>query len=504
MLKDPRDLFVFEIANNHQGDVEHGKKIIAEVAAVCKRHGLFGAIKFQLRQFDTFIHPRYRELPANKHIPRFLETALPFEDFAELARTVKEFGLVPMSTVFDEASIPVFQRLGFEILKIGSCSARDYPLLRALRQIRKPVVLSTAGLSLDEVDRAVWELDRRPEDLAIMHCVGIYPSSLDQLLLDRISALRQRFPGHRIGFSTHEDPRSTLPIQIASALGATIFEKHVGLAAGDYSLNAYSAPPEALDQWAKAYLAARAMRDYSVVHAREVHSAERAQLRTLEHMSYLRKDVKAGQAILPEDLCFAIPQADGQASAEEVYGQNLEADRDYKSGDPLRRQAIRGGAGNGSEAVLREYTRLTRESGLVLREGTEAEISCHSGIEQLTRHGALLVTLVNESVCKKLILLTAGQLHPSHQHPDREEFMRVLHGDAELESAGKWRSLPREDFCRIKTGEWHSFRSQTGGVIEEITTHYGGAKSQYADPGQRSKKIKVQWAGGQWRWQSQS
>ena len=54
-------LFVFEMANNHQGDVEHGRRIISEMGQIAARHAIQAAVKLQYRDLDTFIHPDYRE-----------------------------------------------------------------------------------------------------------------------------------------------------------------------------------------------------------------------------------------------------------------------------------------------------------------------------------------------------------------------------------------------------------------------------------------------------------
>ena len=70
------DLFVFDMANNHQGSVEHGLKIIDGVGAAARKHGVRGVMRFQFRQLDTFIHPSHREASDNKHIPRFQSTRL--------------------------------------------------------------------------------------------------------------------------------------------------------------------------------------------------------------------------------------------------------------------------------------------------------------------------------------------------------------------------------------------------------------------------------------------
>ena len=54
---DFNNLFVLDLANNHQGSVEHGLKIIKECGKMVRKHNIRAAMKFQFRQYDTFIHP---------------------------------------------------------------------------------------------------------------------------------------------------------------------------------------------------------------------------------------------------------------------------------------------------------------------------------------------------------------------------------------------------------------------------------------------------------------
>ena len=58
---DFRDMFILDLANNHQGSVEHGLKIIQSTAEIVKRHSVRAAIKFQFRQLDSFIHPSHQD-----------------------------------------------------------------------------------------------------------------------------------------------------------------------------------------------------------------------------------------------------------------------------------------------------------------------------------------------------------------------------------------------------------------------------------------------------------
>ena len=67
-----RKLFIFEMANNHMGDIKHGLRIIREFAKIKNDFPEFDfAIKFQFRNIDTFIHPDYKERTDLKYVKRF-------------------------------------------------------------------------------------------------------------------------------------------------------------------------------------------------------------------------------------------------------------------------------------------------------------------------------------------------------------------------------------------------------------------------------------------------
>ena len=76
-----RNLFVLDLANNHQGDIDHALKIIKSVGKVVNNHNVRSVFKFQFRQLETFIHPDHKTLSDNKHIPRFLSTEMKSYEF---------------------------------------------------------------------------------------------------------------------------------------------------------------------------------------------------------------------------------------------------------------------------------------------------------------------------------------------------------------------------------------------------------------------------------------
>ena len=169
-------LFIFELANNHQGDVRHGRRIIDEMAKIARQFGIRAAVKLQYRNLATFIHPAFRT-GEHKHIKRFLSTELTKENYATLVEAVRDAGLVTICTPFDEESVDDIVNHGIEIVKVASCSANDWPLLQRIVESRKPVICSTGGLRLDEIDQVVnFFTHRHVQDFSLLHCVGIYPT----------------------------------------------------------------------------------------------------------------------------------------------------------------------------------------------------------------------------------------------------------------------------------------------------------------------------------------
>ena len=94
------DLFILDLANNHQGDVAHGIRIISEMGEVIRRHEVKGLIKFQFRQLDSFIHPDHIVSSDNKHIPRFLSTRLNLDDYSHLLAQIRQSNMSAICTPF--------------------------------------------------------------------------------------------------------------------------------------------------------------------------------------------------------------------------------------------------------------------------------------------------------------------------------------------------------------------------------------------------------------------
>jgi len=334
---DFNDLFIFEMANNHQGVFEHGLRIIRAMASVARKTGVRAAMKLQFRDLDTIVHPEHRENSDNRFVKRFMSTKLSDEHFSQYVEETHNAGILSMCTPFDEPSVDRIEKLGIQIVKIASSSANDWPLLERAVSARKPMVCSTGALTLREIDSSVDFLEKRGADFSLMHCVSIYPTPNHLLSLNQIDLMRQRYPHLAIGFSTHEDPSNPHVIRVAYAKGARLFEKHVGIPTSTISLNAYSANPEQVEAWISSWKEAKEA--CGSEKERIIPSEEERDAHSFMRGVYLVKDIPVGTKLARDDVFFAIPVLDGQLTANH-WREGLVAHRDYKKHEPITVKSV--------------------------------------------------------------------------------------------------------------------------------------------------------------------
>ena len=478
---DFKDLFVFEMANNHQGQVEHGTRIIQELAQVARAKGVRAAIKFQFRQLETMIHPSHQQGSVNKHIPRFLSTRLLREQFRLLTETVRKEGLVTICTPFDEESVDMIVDFGIEVVKVGSCSATDWPLLEKIADCDKPVIFSTGGLTMKQIDDLVSFFDHRRVHHAIMHCVALYPTPDDKLQLNQISALCLRYPDKVIGFSTHESPNDFSPVQVAVAKGARMFERHVGVETDEVTLNAYSGTPETVGLWIESYQKAKRLCGED---QRPAASAEeRTALHSLKRGVYAQRALKRGLMVKRDDLYFAMPCEPGQLTSGE-WKEGIVTLEDVAKDQALQTTALQIPHDPDKQVLftaIHTIKGLLNEARVALNTDFKAEFSHHYGIAKFPQVGATIIECINRDYCKKLIIQMPGQRHPSHFHKKKEETFQVLFGIQEVEVDGRRRTLYPGDIQLVQQGVWHEFWTETGAIFEEISTTHFNDDSFYAD-----------------------
>jgi len=474
--------YILELANNHQGSVEHAKSIIDDFSELKYRYSLNVGLKVQFRNLETFIHPDFKNSDL-KYVKRFNETRLEVDQFKEILTYAKQKGMKTVATPFDNESLRLFDQLDVDILKIASCSADDWPLLREAAKIQRKIILSTAGIGMETLHKVYNLFKSHQRDFAFMHCVADYPTPRDSANLRRIEELREEFSDIEIGFSTHESPKEKSLAPYAQALGCTIFEKHIGKETDKIKLNAYSCTKDEYENMLKD------MSDFNKSYT-GVSTTQKEALQKLKRGIYAKRHLPSGHEITEKDIFFAMPCQPGQLDASRVddaIGSILNTPVSAKERLTAGEINIRGQ--NKKERIVSEAKDMLSSAKIPFSKTDKYEISCHYGLENFEKFGALIIDKVNREYCKKLIIMFPRQKHPEHYHIRKEETFELVSGDCNLYIKGVKKSLKLGKPFLISRGSEHRFETTAGCIIEEIsTTHYSG-DSVYSDPGILRKPI---------------
>ena len=162
-----KNLFVFDLANNHQGDFNHAKKIINKIGKISENKKIRGVFKLQFRNLDTFIHKDFINDTTNPNVQRFLTTKLNWDDYKKIRQEIRKSKMLSMCTPFDEESVEKIKEMKFDMIKVASCSANDWPLLEKVSQTGLPIIISTGGLLIEDIDKLVSFLSIRVQILQL-------------------------------------------------------------------------------------------------------------------------------------------------------------------------------------------------------------------------------------------------------------------------------------------------------------------------------------------------
>ena len=477
------DLIIFEMANNHQGSVEHGKAIIKELGKVTRKYNINAAVKFQYRDLDSMIHPDFIERTDVKHIPRFLSTRLTADQFSEMVECVKENDMHTMCTPFDEKSVDLIMDHGIEIIKVASCSAIDWPLLEKIAATKKPVIISTGGKTFAEIDNIYNFMSHRNVDFAMLHCVGLYPVGDQFVQLNCMDKMINRYPDITIGYSGHENPSDYTIAHMAIAKGAKILERHIGMATDVIKLNAYSTDVKDVERWIEEIVRARTI--CGDAKKKYISPEEIQSMNELARGCYAAVPIKKGDIISKDKVFFAMPCASGQTTSGQ-YQDSMVASRDYEAKEAIyeeRKVTLT----NSFRSVIHDVKGLLYEAKVVIPKDFDLEISHHYGMEHFRSYGCTMVNIINREYCKKILIVLPGQTNPMHTHKLKEETFQVLYGTLELTVEDQVYHLNPGEIFTVERYKPHSFTSVDGCVFEEVSSNHSRGDSFYADTAIQSK-----------------
>lgn len=214
-------LVIAEVGINHEGDLGKALQMVRDAhRAGCE------CVKFQCHVIeDEMIRNDIIPGNATESIWNIMERcALTEEEDRIVQALTQSLGMIYLSTPFSRSAVDRLESMGVPAYKIGSGECNNYPLIRHIATLGKPVILSTGMNDIPSIRKSVNILEESKIPYALLHCTSMYPTPYDKVRLGALGDLQAAFPNAVLGLSDHSLGNWTC--FGAVALGACILEKH--------------------------------------------------------------------------------------------------------------------------------------------------------------------------------------------------------------------------------------------------------------------------------------
>jgi sialic acid synthase SpsE len=227
-----------EVSGEHRGSKDRALDLILaikEAGADAAKLQLFDPVKLAVARGGKHKVLTEGLWKGRTLLDLYIETFTPRSWFPDLFAYAREIGITLFSSVFDEEGVDYLETLGCPTYKVSSFSVTDLALIRKAASTGKPLIISTGMAGHEEIVEAINATVRIGKDgwsckelceVALLHCVSSYPCKIEDANLTRILALRED-TSPVIGLSDHT--LGTTAAIVATALGASIIEKHITL-----------------------------------------------------------------------------------------------------------------------------------------------------------------------------------------------------------------------------------------------------------------------------------
>ena len=214
---------IAEIGINHNGDIDLAKELIDMAhTSGCD------AVKFQKRNVEEVYSTEELDKPRESPwgtTTREQKHGIEFNivQYKELEEYADEKGLDFIVSCWDlDCLQEVEDNLNVKYHKVASALATDRDFLEALHYTGKPIILSTGMCTDEQVDAALKILKHTEYVLA---CTSTYPTKEEEVNLNYINTLKEKYPYLSVGFSNHYNGLAACIG--ATALGAECLEFHI-------------------------------------------------------------------------------------------------------------------------------------------------------------------------------------------------------------------------------------------------------------------------------------
>lgn len=316
-ISDSDPAFVIaELGHNHQGSLETCLQMIRAAA-----YSGASAVKLQKRNNRELFTKEAYDAPYNSenaYGPTYgtHREALEFGELEYKAciEEAKRSNILFFATAFDFSSADFLANLDVPGFKMASGDLKSLPLLKYVAKFGKPMIISTGGANLEDVDAAVQTIKNEGTPLAVLQCTAAYPPKYEELNLNVIKTFRDRYPDVVVGYSGHD---SGIAMSLAAyVLGARVIEKHFTLnRAMKGTDHAFSLEPDGMRKLVRDLSRAKIALGDGI---KATYPSEREPLKKMGKKIVAACDISSGTIILDSHLSYKSP-GDGLSPA--IAGQ---------------------------------------------------------------------------------------------------------------------------------------------------------------------------------------
>lgn len=226
---------IAEFCQNHNGSFDTLQRMIAAAAEGGATHGKIQTIfaddlsyrpDFEQGRTEPDGRVAVIKRPYRPEYDRLKKLELSYEQQRRFVEECRAAGFEPLTTAFNITSIAPLRQIGMRSIKAASYDCGSLPLLEALARNFEEIIVSTGATYDEEIEAANALLRASGRRYALLHCVTLYPTPLEDMNLERMNWLRELSP--HVGLSEHSlVARDGVKASLAAIhLGAEIIERH--------------------------------------------------------------------------------------------------------------------------------------------------------------------------------------------------------------------------------------------------------------------------------------
>lgn len=320
---------IAEAGTNHNGRLDLALRLV-DIAINAKAD----YVKFQIINPDSLYVPYYWDgnlKVENKVHQRRKTEVLTFAEWEKVASYSSKKGIPFTASIFDKEGVDFLVKLNVPFIKLASSDLNNIDLIKYISSKNIPLIISTGMATIKEINNSVKAFLEKGDlnNLSILHCVSVYPCSLDKTRLFRIDELKSNFKCN-IGFSDHTTNSKAACVAVSK--GVRFLEKHYTI---DKTMDGfdhkYASSPEEFEKYVSDIRAVEESLNNLNFHNTTGEDITKVRAR---RGLYLNKALKKGAIISKDDIVALRPSNNfAPSDAQKLIG--LELGQDVKEYEPM-------------------------------------------------------------------------------------------------------------------------------------------------------------------------